>query len=331
MQGCRGHRHSNALKGMETLAIETRDVSGRGVAAFAARPLRAGEIVLEEQAVLVSAIAAQGRSNLELWEALLKVERSRRLPVFEPGGHLGALAALRDLGPTGCRTKLLTKCVGPEAELPSPRTARREVAVLHSAARAGLVVQSAATFPAAEYARLRRVIQLNGFRFNGNFCEGDLGYDVGEVLFDVVSRINHSCTPNLEFDLNWAEQYETVVIRVSAIREIEAGEEVCISYLPVRLKLAVHERLHQLRTHWLFDCDCALCNAEVSALGATKPATVTPQQPEKAATSAPQQGAMEELPGHAASNSDSDAEGGVCWDDLCDPDENTSTPNGMCS
>merc|ERR1712062_858767 len=212
------------------------------------------------------------------------------------------------------------------------RTARREVAVLHSVARAGLVAQSVAAFPAAEYARLRRVMRLNGFRFNGSLCEGDVGYDVGEVLFNTVSRINHSCAPNLEFDLSWAEQYETVVIRVSAIRQIEVGEEVCISYLPVRLNLAVHERQHQLRKHWLFDCGCELCKTEVSALGTSKPAAVTPQQPKKTRTSvAPQQRVMQKLLGQAASNSDSDIEVGVCWDDLCDPDENTSIQNGMIS
>lgn len=48
-------------------------------------------------------------------------------------------------------------------------------------------------------------------RFNLQAKEGDFGYDQGEVLFDEISRLNHSCDPNLEFELAWDEGEMTVV------------------------------------------------------------------------------------------------------------------------
>ena len=48
-------------------------------------------------------------------------------------------------------------------------------------------------------------------RFNLQAKEGDFGYDQGEVLFDEISRLNHSCDPNLEFELTWDDREMTVV------------------------------------------------------------------------------------------------------------------------
>merc|ERR1712232_1243146 len=128
-----------------------------------------------------------GARNWELWQGLIREERSRRLNMaFEPSGHLGALVALRDLGADACEKRLLTKCCG---DLPDSKEARREAEVLRAAARAGLVPQSFASFPPLDYAKLRLVFRLNGFRFNGDLQEGDVGYDVGEVLFDKICRI----------------------------------------------------------------------------------------------------------------------------------------------
>lgn len=300
----------------------TREVPGCGVAAFAARTFTPGEVVHTESAMLVSAVAApHGGRNRQLWEALVRLERSRRLPAFEPSGHLGALCALRDFGVAGCRRWLLTKCIGPEEMLPLPQDARREAGVLRAAVGEGLLPQAAAAFSVDEYARLRRVFQLNGFRFNGDTKEGESGYDVGEAIFDQVSRINHSCDPNLSFDLA-AQEDGRLQICIKATEELRQGVEVNISYLPleVRQALPVRERLRQLREHWLFDCKCGRCQAELGegsrnhCAGCSHSALVPDDcQP----GSLPQRSAAFSRSEAAASDSSSQ---GVCWDDLVDSD-----------
>ncbi|CAK0861570.1 unnamed protein product [Prorocentrum cordatum] len=102
---------------------------GRGVAAFAARDLAASELVLEE--------------------------RAGRLGAFEPAGHLGALCALRALGPRRCREAVLTKTrtTGDPAALPSEGDARREARVLRAALGEGLVPPEASQLTPAESTR----------------------------------------------------------------------------------------------------------------------------------------------------------------------------------
>ncbi|CAE7497888.1 smyd5, partial [Symbiodinium microadriaticum] len=145
--------------------------------------------------------------------------------------------------------------------------------VLRFAVSQGLVPQSAASFPPREYAKLRMAIQLNGFRFNLDAKEGDFGYDKGEALFDRISRLNHSCQPNVEFNLTWDNSRGNVVNTITAISDISEGEEgsfvnaqlrqeLNISYLPLRLCLAVEERRRQLLEHWEFVCRCPRCEAE---------------------------------------------------------------------
>jgi len=294
--------------------IVTREIPGRGTCTFAARNFVAGDPILCEQALVVSAAGAaewcKAGASVELYEALLWHERSRRHPPFDPCGHLGALVALRDLGPASCRSVLLTKC---SAEAPSEAAdEKRAVAVLRMMVSNGLLPQTAGCFSAKEYAQLRSVFSLNGFRFNGDLPEGHRLYDVGEVLFDNICRINHSCEPNAAFDLSWSAEHATVVNCVSALKPIREGDEVCISYLPMRLALPVEERCKQLQKHWGFQCDCARCLAELAMI--SPPA----EGPHPAKVSNKPRTKIEESTEAVVENASS--EEGMCWEDLRDPD-----------
>ncbi|CAE7777202.1 smyd5 [Symbiodinium sp. CCMP2592] len=286
--------------------VLARAVPGCGVAAFAARAFRRGDIVLAEEAVFFSAVCAPRRANAQLLRALHDEVARRRLPDFEPSGHLGALVALRDLGPKRCQALLASKCSG-EGAPPSPRKAKAEAGVLRFAVSQGLVPQSAASFPPREYAKLRMAIQLNGFRFNLDAKEGDFGYDRGEALFDRISRLNHSCQPNVEFNLTWDNSRGNVVNTITAMSDICEGEELNISYLPLRLCLAVEERRRQLLEHWEFVCRCPRCEAEG---GPPKP---TEPRPARVPTVAHADQAPQ-LDGDSSSE-------GVGFDDLRDPDD----------
>jgi hypothetical protein len=301
--------------------ISTREVPGRGVAAFAARSFAPGDTILQEPALLVSSLAAQGKGNFELWEALKREERARRLPPFIPHAHIGALAALRDLGPNRCRSSLLTKCGGSD-DLPDQQEQKRQLAVLRSMIREGLLPQASTTFTAGEYAKLRQVITLNGFRFNEGLHEDHPHYDTGEALFDQVSRINHACDPNAYFDLSWDCTHGTVINCVRSLKDITEGEEINISYVPQIFQIPLADRRQQLSKHWGFDCDCKRCCAEGYWSSMAMPMSNC--------TSCNDGGGAESKSSDVDRNPNAVVQActprsdgssvGFCWDDLHDPD-----------
>ncbi|KZO96304.1 SET domain-containing protein, partial [Calocera viscosa TUFC12733] len=70
-------------------------------------------------------------------------------------------------------------------------------------------------------------------------------------IFQIGSRINHSCSPNT------TRYFTGVRFEFRAVRTIEIGEEVTITYIdafrPCR------ERQAFLWKHWRFSCHCDAC------------------------------------------------------------------------
>lgn len=301
------------------LAIIVRPVPGRGFAAFAGRDFALGDTVIEEAALVVSSVATPDGANMLLFEALLQEEQARRLAVFSPGAHLGALVALRDLGPAACRARLLTKSVGDEDEMESPEDSKRELAVLKRMVSRGLLPHSVTSLSAGEYAKLRKVVRCNGFKYNAEGCpseirEGQPHYDVGEAMFDLVCRFNHNCSPNLKFNVAWSEEFGAVLNRVTALTTICQGDDLCISYLPERLNLLVSERRSALRNHWGFDCDCAKCLTEGGPVFARSSLISAVARPGRVRDGG-------DVLESRDRETDTSSETGICFDDLCDPDE----------
>lgn len=75
-------------------------------------------------------------------------------------------------------------------------------------------------------------------------------------VFEIASRFNHSCTPNV--DKNWNEDLKKTQFMV--IRDVKQGEELSVSYLPDDWEFDRVERLAKLKLGWGFDCDCLLCD-----------------------------------------------------------------------
>lgn len=77
--------------------------------------------------------------------------------------------------------------------------------------------------------------------------------DHGRTVFPTFSRCNHSCTPNV------ANCFNTVTEKhmLHAVRDIEAGEEICVSYID-KLWRSPREREESLGM-WGFECECAAC------------------------------------------------------------------------
>ncbi|XP_056674943.1 histone-lysine N-trimethyltransferase SMYD5, partial [Monodelphis domestica] len=91
-------------------------------------------------------------------------------------------------------------------------------------------------------------------RVSGEFlnCEGS-------GLFVLQSCCNHSCVPNAETSF----PENNFLLHVTALEDIKAGEEICISYLDCcQRERSRHSRHKILRENYLFVCSCPKCLAE---------------------------------------------------------------------
>jgi hypothetical protein len=73
-------------------------------------------------------------------------------------------------------------------------------------------------------------------------------------LFLTASRINHSCRHNSQN--TWNENIKRLTIH--ALRDIEEGEEITISYLASTSEYSERQRF--LKEKFKFDCKCKLCS-----------------------------------------------------------------------
>ncbi|OTA96847.1 hypothetical protein M434DRAFT_49351, partial [Hypoxylon sp. CO27-5] len=91
----------------------------------------------------------------------------------------------------------------------------------------------------------------------------ELGIEIPHLgLFPIASRINHDCRPNVF----WRWSVRTLTVEVIAMRDIETGEEITQSYVP--LGLSYEDRKEDLK-NWGFSCACSLCTASKSERSAS--------------------------------------------------------------
>jgi SET domain len=87
------------------------------------------------------------------------------------------------------------------------------------------------------------------------------GAEAGGV-FETISRINHSCRPNVVQSWNPLLEKETVY----AVRNIPAGTEICTAY---HVGGPSSERQQILKTYFGFTCTCPLCSLPEDQLKAS--------------------------------------------------------------
>lgn len=91
-------------------------------------------------------------------------------------------------------------------------------------------------------------------RVSGNFLNNE-----GVALFSLQSACNHSCVPNAEPTY----LHNNSQLSLVALRDIEAGEEICISYLDeCNLQRSRHSRHKILKENYLFVCQCPKCQEQ---------------------------------------------------------------------
>lgn len=90
--------------------------------------------------------------------------------------------------------------------------------------------------------------------FSGQFLNVE-----GSGLYQLQSKINHSCDPACEIVFPDSNH----VLQVVALRNIAQGEEISISYLDeCVLARSRHSRQKVLRENYIFNCDCTKCQLE---------------------------------------------------------------------
>lgn len=96
---------------------------------------------------------------------------------------------------------------------------------------------------------------------SGNFLNNE-----GVALFRLQSAANHSCIPNAEPTY----LHNNNVLSLVAVRDIQEGDEICISYLDeCNLQRSRHSRRKQLMENYLFACGCPKCEEEINEVDAT--------------------------------------------------------------
>jgi hypothetical protein len=95
---------------------------------------------------------------------------------------------------------------------------------------------------------------------------------IDTLLFLQGSFFNHSCMPNVFFSWN----HNTSRGNFHALRDVERGEELCISYLP-KYWYDISQRQEFLEQSYGFKCTCELCvDTELAQKRAKKRAILLP-------------------------------------------------------
>ncbi|RNF25779.1 SET and MYND domain-containing protein [Trypanosoma conorhini] len=123
--------------------------------------------------------------------------------------------------------------------------------------------------PPSNYDRLKELVQrlpcgaatMDAFedevRLAGKNVQHLLQSSRGQGVYTVGCLFNHSCDPNLQVVHSDAGDE---MLSVVALRDIEPGEELCISYIDETLSYP--ERQQELYEHYLFTCRCPTCERE---------------------------------------------------------------------
>lgn len=186
----------------------------------------------------------------------------RKHPIYEvqhtPGKGLGVIAI--EFIPRG--TRIITEA--PLFTIPLPKINPGQGFRLTDMIPA---IESAYfSLPTSEQEEL---LSLHNFRFESETAENNtLSHNLATILrsnayntgpshtgvFPAIARVNHNCRPNAG---NWWSK-KTGTRIIYAMQDIEAGEEITVSYIPLLMKR--QDRAARLEQYG-FVCQCTVCMA----------------------------------------------------------------------
>jgi len=243
-------------------AVALQDTSQRGTILVSTQRFEVGDVVFEEDALFDSSPSLKP-DRAELVSELFRLSRKGMLGGFSVAQHLAAIVVAESLSLSDLRSKVLSKYHAP----PTAEAIRLAKLALKGVAKAGLLPKVFAACPELWrlYAHLLAVIAVNCFC--SSYAGADDGSeDMGLMLFDLTSRMNHACSPNVAQSL---DRNVTGVshIQLVATRAIDVGDELNISYLygGKNERFLVVERQQVLFRAWGFHCQCERCSEELAA------------------------------------------------------------------
>ena len=135
------------------------------------------------------------------------------------------------------------------------RIAEREFSQLSAVAKRRYLALADAFAPAAK--TLGGRYKTNSFAHI--FADG---YE-GAIVYDIVSRLNHSCAPNLaSTGARGIHGFADATAEVAALRDVAEGEELFISYLTEDdLEKPTSARRALLQSKYNFVCGCRRCES----------------------------------------------------------------------
>lgn len=95
-------------------------------------------------------------------------------------------------------------------------------------------------------------IALNAFSEDVAWTDG--GTCTRFYIFDIISRINHSCDPNIDHFLD-----DDDVTYFIANRHIKEGEQLFVNYTLGKEFQSDQDRKQYIKEVWNFECECSLC------------------------------------------------------------------------
>jgi hypothetical protein len=126
----------------------------------------------------------------------------------------------------------------------------KEIEVLDSNQKATFFTLTNSSGTTSNDSKAVAIVKTNGFpiQINTNV----------HGLFIDAAHVNHSCKQNAVH--TWNDDIKQLTIH--ALRDIEAGEEITISYLPKLTKFLYRQT--RLKEKYLFECKCELCSLPAS-------------------------------------------------------------------
>eukprot|EP00051_Salpingoeca_urceolata_P014947 m.190961 g.190961 ORF g.190961 m.190961 type:complete len:360 (-) comp18242_c0_seq7:79-1158(-) len=135
----------------------------------------------------------------------------------------------------------------------------------------GLSEKQLARFDYGLFCKLSRLLDVNAFSVHAHppgmqldMCCGPDGSHppAGLAVYELASRFNHSCDPNVVFTINPQSEFGHAMFAYTT-RDVARGEQLCITYLDLPdVSQPCPRRQHLLKQTHYFHCACRRCVAE---------------------------------------------------------------------
>ncbi|KAK7032042.1 hypothetical protein VNI00_013410 [Paramarasmius palmivorus] len=225
-----------------------QEIPGKGRGLVATKDIKWGDLIFAERALIISPVALPATGCESLTVPSHFTEPQKRQVVLDECERQFQLL-IDAMSPEGqAAYKDLWNCHKEDGSGPLVGISRTNGEMTDS------LCEQFTESPSSQVLALKIIMNHLGYPERSSNYSG---------TWNLISRLNHSCRPNV--GVNWDSPSFSMQVRAG--RDIEAGEELCISYLrvgPGELLKLTASRQYDLRSYG-FECICPACtNAATS-------------------------------------------------------------------